>query len=437
MEQVRRRALEIVLGLVLTFALVAGLVLVWESFSGRFSNKITVSAQLSQAGDALEQGDIVTYHDVIIGEVSSASGNQHGGALARLKIDPKQAAKIPASVSAIAVPASLFGQTRIELVPPSDPAGPTLRAGSVIKADQSPAAEGLQTALANAYTLLTSIHPAELDSALSSLAEALQGQGANLGKLIDRADAYLRRLAPHLPELDDVITSLATVTQEIAHNTPALLRSLGNTLVIAKGVLADKQAVAALFGVAPGAIDAAQAFLSPRTVDNAVTIFRNELPVAQALADNPRALIDTITGFKAFADTFATVMTKGPYAKANILLTGPNLAELLGVAAGGTGHILDGIAQAPQYTAADCPRYPGADGPNCGAASGVRGESARVLATGTDYGGTSSSIGSQQEVFAVRAAASKITGLPAGQIPAATDLILGPLLRGIPTVISR
>jgi virulence factor Mce-like protein len=436
MEQVGRRALEIVLGLVLTLVLVTGVVVIWESFSGAFSDKITVSAQLSQAGDALEQGDIVTYHDVIIGEVTAASGDRSGAAVAKLKIDPKQAAKIPASVSAIAVPASLFGTTRIELVPTSDTSGPRLHAGSLIAADKSPAAEGLQTALANAYTLLTSIHPAELDAALSSLAEALDGQGANLGNLIDRADAYLRRLAPHLPELDDVITSLATVTREIARNTPALLHSISNTLVIAKGILADKQAVAALLGAAPGAIDAVQGFLQPRTVDNAVTIFRNELPVAQALADNPRALADTIAGFKTFADTFATVID-GKSARANLLLTGPNIAELLSVVPGGTGHVFDGISDPPRYTAADCPRYPGADGPNCGSSAELDGSSARMLTTGTDYGGTASSIGSEQEVFTVRSAASKITGLPTAQIPAATDLILGPLLRGTPTVIAR
>jgi len=73
MEKIHNRPLEILLGLLLAAALVMGVVVIWLSFRGVFSDKITVSAQLAKAGDALEQGDIVTYRNVIIGEVSGAT----------------------------------------------------------------------------------------------------------------------------------------------------------------------------------------------------------------------------------------------------------------------------------------------------------------------------------------------------------------------------
>ncbi len=107
------------------------------------------------------------------------------------------------------------------------------------------------------------MHPAQLDAALSALATALEGQGENVNHLIAKADAYLAKLAPHLPELNDVITSLATVTRQLARNAPELLTSLANTLVVAKGILADKQVVDALLDVAPVAVDNAQRLLSP------------------------------------------------------------------------------------------------------------------------------------------------------------------------------
>jgi phospholipid/cholesterol/gamma-HCH transport system substrate-binding protein len=430
----RRRLVENLLGAALAFVLLLSVVLIWNSFSGKFSNKIKVSAQLAQAGDALEIGDIVTYHDVIVGEVSSATGRLAGGAVATLRIDPAMAKVIPASVTAVAVPASLFGLTKVELIAPSDLSGPRLAAGDVIREDTSPAAESLQTALADAYTLLTSVHPAQLDAALSSLAEALQGQGPNLGQLITRADQYLRTLAPELPSLDDIITSLATVSQEIAKNAPALLGSLANTLVVSKAVLAEKQAVASLLAAAPAAIDHAQALLRPSTVDDVVTILRNEVPVTAAFAADPNALPNTITGFKSFADTFGQTMSSG-HIRANILLTSPNFAELFNALASGPGRVWDAVSDPPEYTAADCPRYAGMDGPNCGAAAGPDGANARMISTGSGYGGTSSSVGSQQEVFTVRSAASTITGLPMADIPAATDLLLGPLLRGTATVL--
>jgi phospholipid/cholesterol/gamma-HCH transport system substrate-binding protein len=435
-EAARRRLLEVVFGIGLSVVLVAGVVLVWDSFRGNFSNKITVSARLAQAGDALEVGDIVTYHDVIVGEVTAATGRLDGGAVTTLRIDPQAANVIPAAVTAVAVPESLFGLTRIELVPPGgSSSGPMLRDGDVIPPDRSPAAESLQTALANAYTLLTSVHPAQLDAALSSLATALDGQGRNLGTLVAQADRYLRALAPQLPALDDTIRSLASVADDVAQNAPQLVDTLRNTLVVSRAILADKQAVAALLGVAPAAVDHARGLLTTRTVDNAVTVIRNEGPVLNAFGADPTALPRTINGFKQFADTFSEITASGPYVKVDLVLTGANFAEVFDALAGGPGHVFDSITDPPLYTAADCPRYDGANGPNCTTITG-HGTQAQLLSTGAGYGGASSSVGSRPEVAAVTAAASTITGMPQSSIPGSlTDLLLGPLLRGRPTVL--
>jgi phospholipid/cholesterol/gamma-HCH transport system substrate-binding protein len=434
METIHNRRLELLLGILLALAMIAGVVVVWDSFSGDFSDDYTVSAQLSQAGDALGPGDIVTYRDVIVGEVDSASGDLAGGATVKLKIDPASAKVIPADVTAVALPASLFGSTRIDLVPTKTGTGPTLHDGSQIAADRSPAAESLQTALANAYTLLTSVHPAQLDAALTSLGEALQGQGPALGKLVDQADDLLRTLAPHLPQLDAVITSLATVTEHLAKNAPALLDGLSNTLVVAKGILAEKQAVTNLLAVAPTAVANAQLLLNKQNVDNAITVFRDQVPVLAAFGANPDALQKTIAGFKSFADTLGSAMTSGPYLKANIILTGANFASLLDTAAGGKGTAFTAIADPKEYTPAYCPRYPGADGPNCSQAAGKDGSSAQLLETGTDWGGTVGSVGSNQEVFTVSAAATSLTGTTT-TIPSTLDLLLGPMLRGTALVI--
>lgn len=434
METIHNRKLELLLGILLALAMAIGVVVVWSSFRGSFSDDYNVSAHLSQAGDALGPGDIVTYRDVIVGEVASTSGDLVGGATVKLKIARASAKVIPADVTAVALPASLFGSTRIDLVPTATGAGPTLHDGSQIAADQSPAAESLQTALANAYTLLTSVHPAALDAALSSLGQALQGQGPSLGKLVDQADDLLRTLAPHLPQLDAVITSLATVTAHLATNAPALLSGLSNTLVVADGILAEKQAVQNLLAIAPTAVGNAQLLLNQRNVGNAITVFRNEVPVLSAFADDPSALQRTIAGFKTFADTLGSAMSSGPYLKANIILTGANFATLVDAAAGGKGTAFAAIADPQEYTPAYCPRYPGADGPNCTQAAGKDGASAQLLMTGTDWGGTVGSVGSNQEVFTVSAAAQSITG-HSSAIPSTLDLLLGPLLRGTAMVI--
>jgi virulence factor Mce-like protein len=435
MERIRNRWLEIALGLALSILLVLGVLTVWWSFSGRFSDKFTVSAQLAKAGDALEQGDIVTYRNVIVGEVSDATGNADGGAVARLKIDPQAAEQIPANVTAVAVPASLFGNTKIELLPPATADAEHLQDRAVISADRSPTAESLQTALQNAYTLLTSVHPAQLDAALSALATALQGQGSRINTLIRRADGYLARLAPHLPRLDDVISSLATVTAHLARNAPQLLDSLANTLVLARGILADKQVVRELLDVGPAAVDNARRLFNPRVVDDAVTVVTNEVPISAALATQPAALAETLHGFKVFADTFNATLAKGPYLRANLLLTGADFTQLLPTAAGRPGNVFHAIVNPPEYRPRDCPRYDGASGPNCTTAA-ARTSDAQVLQTGDDFGGASSSIGSAAETRAVRSAASTITRLPVSALsPGIVDVLLGPLLRGVPTLV--
>jgi phospholipid/cholesterol/gamma-HCH transport system substrate-binding protein len=436
MDARRRRVLEVVLGLALAFVLLGSVVVIWETFRGRFGDKITVHAQLAQAGDALELGDIVTYKDVVVGEVSAAAGNLSGGAVATLKIDRTQAGVIPSNVTAIAVPQSLFGLTRIELVPPVKPSGTMLGDKAVIKPDLSPAAESLQTALANAYTLLTSVHPAQLDAALGSLATALQGQGENLGKLITQADAYLRALAPELPSLNETVRSLATVTQEVAKNAPQLLDTLGNALVVSKSILADKQAVASLLSVAPGAVSDAQSLLTQRTVNNAVTIFTNEVPVLQAFAAKPDALPQTIAGLQQFAKTFAEISSSGPYLNIDLVLTGVNFAQLLQVESGGTGHVFDAISDPPLYTNANCPHYDGASGPDCVSVTHGGKVVAQMIGTGASYGGTSSSVGSPSEVAVLAHADSLLTGKQTTpQQASIVDILLGPLLRGLPAVV--
>jgi hypothetical protein len=167
-----------------------------------------------------------------------------------------------------------------------------------------------------------------------------------------------------------------------------------------------------------------------------VTILQDEVPVTGALAANPNALADTIAGFKAFADTFNQTLASGPYLKANLLLTGADFTQLVNVAAGQQGNVFHAIVNPPEYTTADCPRYGGTPGPNCGGGGGTDSAGARLLTSGTNFGGTSSSIGSSKEQQVIRSAASTITRIPAADLSdATTDLLLGPVLRGTPTVI--
>jgi virulence factor Mce-like protein len=436
MELLKHPAVRAILGAALIAALISTAVLVYASFSGAFSSDVALTAAVSQAGDALETNDIVTYRDTIIGTVTSTAADAQGGAIVGLRIHRDVAGQIPTSVRAVAVPSSLFGITQISLIPGSSTSGPGLASGDRIQADTSGNAQGLQSALADAYTLLTHVHPAQLDAALTGLATGLRGQGASMGATITRSDALLRSLAPSMPRFANVLDNFATVTGELAKNAPSLLASIGNSLTVGKTIIASRQALTTLFAVAPTTINEVNGLLNPTNVQNFVTVVRDERPVLAALAANPQALSKTISGFRSFADTFATVAGSGPYLRGRLVLAGGNTADTVPVAVGARGEFNQAISDPPQYTPAQCPRYPGADGQDCGSSGQQSGSrSSSDTSTGTGYGGGVSSIGSPREIAAMRTAVSAVTGVPAKDIPAATDLLFGPFLRGQVTVI--
>jgi phospholipid/cholesterol/gamma-HCH transport system substrate-binding protein len=350
---------------------------------------------------------------------------------------------VPSNVTAVAVPASLFGNTQIVLLPPVHDAATSLRDGAHVGADSSPAAVGLQTALADAYDLITAVHPAELDAALTSLATALQGQGPNLGKLVDTSARYLRALAPSIPTLDAVIARFATVTSELAHTSPQLLGAVANLLTPARAITAQRQAVQQLLDVAPGAIAGATDLLKG-TGNDFVTVVIDEQPLLRVLAQDPHALPASVSGFKSLADALNSTFHNGR-PTINVIISGINSAGLVPVLLGQKTDVVDKLVDPPTYTAAQCPRYPGANGPNCpggssagsgaGTTAAPSSASAVVLTAGAT--GNLSSIGQPDEVAAVRAILSAATGMPAAQVPGAMDLLLGPLLHGATTVIAR
>jgi phospholipid/cholesterol/gamma-HCH transport system substrate-binding protein len=431
-----REGFETLLGAIVATSLVAALVLVYKTFNGDFGDHITVGAEIAQVGDSLDDGDIVTYRDVIVGEVASFAPARTGGATLRLQLHSDLARQIPANVTAVAVPANLFGATQILLLPPNVASDARLNAGQTIPADASPAASGLQTALADAYDLITAVHPAQLDAALTALATAVQGQGANLGRLIRRADEYLRALAPSLPRLDSTITRFAKVADQLAVQAPDLLKTLGNFLVPARGILRKKEAVARLFNIAPVALDNATKLMNA-TSDNFITVVTNEVPFLQAAAADPGVAAQLITGLKRVTDAVNSAVHNGRLS-VEAVFSGINFAGIFQTLVGRPSEVLRAVADPPLYTGADCPRYPGASGPNCGAVGSASPASRHVIAlsTASTAGSEYSAVGGAQENAVVKTFICGLTGLSRDQVPDGMGAYLGPLLRGAVTVIS-
>lgn len=401
----------------------AGVTAVWavvHDFQGGFSSHVGVVADVTQVGDSLAVGDIVTYRDIIVGEVKGFKPAGSGASL-QLQLRPDLASSIPANVSAIAVPADLFGATKIILVPPTSSSG-TLQSGQIVPANSSAGVAGLQTSLADAYNLIVAIRPADLSAGLTALGTTVNGRGDQLHDLVGQANATLRTIAPTLPRLGATLENFATVTNQIAMQTPNLLTSVGNLLAPAREIVRIQSTIATLLGVATTTAGNATKLLDA-TSDNVVTIVSTQVPFLAALAATPAFAGSLVTGLEHVVSSVNSIAPDGRL-RANAYVAGINIAGILQTYLGKPSVVLASSADPPLYTAADCPRYPGAAGPNCAVAQ------VGAVSTSASRQTPGSSVGGAQATEVATLLASKITGLKPGQITPGIGALLAPLLMG-------
>ena len=392
---------------------------------------ISMSALVSRAGDALQDGDEVRFRDIIVGKLVGTGELQGDQTLLHLNVEPEKAAQIPANVTARPVPTTLFGSQFVELVEPADGGHGQLTAGVTIPADTSPGTTALQTALAEVDSLLTAIHPAQLDVALTNLATALSGQGEKLGSLVDNLDAYVKQLTPLTPEIQDDITKFAGFVDELGSNAPALLQTISNLTTTAQTLTSHQDQLKGLLSGGIALSDDVNAFLTANG-DRFVTVVDDLQPVLGAIDQNTSGLTNGVLNLGAVAKNWTTFLGKNG-AHLNLVLRNVDIGAAVTASLGGpTGRpaadrAFAALLNPATYTAQNCPRYPGASGPNCAAQPAVT--------TSSENGGSVGPVGSPAEVHAVQVAVAQLLGVPLEAVPPAiTDVLAGPVLRGMTVV---
>ena len=424
-----RRPVRAAAGLLLVVAvLAAGEFIVSYSLGGG-SPAVVVTALVSQAGDALQPGDEVRYLDVVVGSVAGGSEAPGGMLQLSLRLQPEEAPLIPDAVKARSMPTSIFGAQYLQLVRPAPGAGSThLVAGARIDADTSPGTAELQNAFTHLQRLLNAVHPARLDAALTALATALAGNGETLGKLIDNFDAYLRQVAPSTPQLQDDITQLAAVLEELNRDAPDGLRTLGNLITTSQTITDEQVQLRGLIGGGLTLTDDATE-LTAQDASRLIAVINDFQPVLAAVDRNTGGITNGVPALDAWFRSWTSTLSQGPYARINLLVPGVNGPALIAASLGGpTGKPSADQAFAPDlnpapYTAADCPRYPGAAGANCPAA-------AQATSASAGAGGSVGPVGSAAEITTIQRLLGKLGGVAPNQVPPISDLLVGPLLRG-------
>lgn len=388
-------------------AIVATIGVVVLEYSGALADGVRVRTVTADTGDALVPGSDVKLRGVVVGRVDSIS-REPGAAGARLALllSAAKAKSVPAGVTSRILPANVFGQSFVELLPPAQPVGGSIRSGSAIAADTSAETLELNDVFAKLYRVLTAVQPAKLSVALGALAEALQDNGDDINSVIGRSDAYLRGLGPSLPDLGADLEGFATFAENVSKQAPKLFDSVEDLLVLTRLLVERQGQFIDLLSGGLGLTGNAKDLLA-KNEKNLVRVSRQSAAIFGALGKHPDAFGK---GFVDLGDFLGGLVVQNGRVKFDAVLTERPLAS---------------------YGAADCPRYPGLDGPNClkGAAAPAARVGTELPTLGIVYGGIGP-VGSITDKVILRQILLAIDAIRGAQAGDVGMLLAGSVLRG-------
>ncbi|MGW5317985.1 MCE family protein [Nocardia thailandica] len=332
-------------GLSMIAVLAVALSLLGLRYTGRFEDKVVVSAELTSTGDGLPNRADVKFRGMIVGsvdQVDMVAKGQRQHAVLHLK--PGIAGTIPDTVTARVIPDNIFGVSSIQLVD-NGPAPTGLREGAVVAEDTSSATIQLQTTLNTLREVLDKIQPEKLGRVLSTFAAALDPGARVPGSTIERLDHWMTQIHG-IPEIGDLLGDLGRATSALSASAPELVGVLADSVTAARTLNEHRTQVVDLL---------TQGNL---TVDSVNTLF----------AASPNAGKDLVAGLDGLFGALAKDPSQLQSAMANL---NRSLAKLQNTFNFGPSRQMAwqmNVTFTPfqQYTAEDCPRYGDMVGPRCG-----------------------------------------------------------------------
>jgi virulence factor Mce-like protein len=432
------------LGFLVVVVILLGLTVIVYSKKLPWQATDEVTLQAKRIGNQLIIPADVKYQGVLVGRVSSVHSNGEEATLT-LQLSKSLIKRIPNDVQARILPKTLFGEKYVDLVLPQSSAGAQppvatgfLQAGDVIQEDRSEVAVELQQVFTKLVPVLRAANPAALSVALSNTAMALQGRGEKLGKSFELINSYFRRLNQDLPNIQHDISGLADLASNYADAAPDLLATLKHFSVTAKTftVKADPYAQflagtasfadtgAAFFKKnGKGLVDLAKYSEGPLGVLSDYSIVLECLPNGLSIFNRER-LSHAFKGGELHIDLIP-VNSRGVYTAKDR----PKLSEF-------THAILPancyGLPYGNHGLHPENSKYPFAPGGNY-PKGGYAGSSAATPDATRSSLFTTGGVGSAAEQAQIRMLVAEVTG----QQPTSdglTDLLLGPLLRGMVVV---
>lgn len=258
----------------------AVVVVTLTSFRGTFARYVDVTVTSPRAGLTLEPGSKVKFRGVEVGHVADV-GTRPGGVTVDLDLDPRLAARIPASVVARIRATTVFGAKYVDLDPTEPVAAQHITSGARLTAVN--VTTEVNTVFDNLVSVLDRVDPPKLNAVLTAWADGLRGKGARIGE----ATAAARNVVAALDDRSDVfdadLRSLSGATGAYAAAAPNLLATLTALSTTSSTVTGQAReldaALLATAGLSQSGID----LLGPN-MDNLVNGINNLQPTTDLLA---------------------------------------------------------------------------------------------------------------------------------------------------------
>lgn len=318
--------------------------------AGALDTGATVTTVLPAAAGRAPVNAPVHHLGVKVGEVRSSTGgvvddDDEPGTALEMLIDSEHAGRIGSDVVVRAVPRTLFGDIRLELVGPGGAPRGGLRDGAALAADRSDEAVLLYDVFTRASDLLGSVEPDRLQVTLTALDRALDGRGETLGRMIDEADRAGEQLSPALEESAAASAGIAYLAEDLGGAGPEILETLQEATRLSQIVLDRPDSLGRVLDAGLAAAGAG-ARMADGTVDGAIRLVDDTGVVFDRTARNPHGVIRTLYAM-------------GPMGRAGTAAFSSGRFDITAVPS---------FADPMPYGPEDCPRYPDLAGSTCAAA---------------------------------------------------------------------
>jgi virulence factor Mce-like protein len=400
-----RRRLYGVAFLVVLALLVQLTVLMYQK---AFTPVVKVTLRTDRIGNQLSAPADVKLRGIVVGEVRDVRSTGNGATI-DLALQPNKAKAIPENVLAQLLPKTLFGEKYVELVLPGRPSAQHLRTGDVIPQDRSTTALETEKVLDDILPLLQDLKPAELSSTLNALSTALRDRGDRLGAELVRSGAYLRRLNPSVPTIGSDLGDLASVSDNLAASTPALLTTFDNLAASSRSLVEQRQALETFLVSTQGFARTAQS----------------------VVAQNERNLTRLAVSSRAPLELFARYAPEYPCFLSALAVYEPTLEKAFGGNQPGLHITMEAIRDNGGYVRGQEPKYRDTRKPYCDGLPHPKVPAPEAyFDDGYRTSGQVRSTGLMTSNPALAMVAAPLLGLQAAQVPDLVGLLVGPVAEG-------